>query len=160
MTMKDELGALDRGTLAVWRGATLLVPMMVALGVAVMLTWFVQRLGPWYMVHGIPEVPGYVRWTLLLSVAIGIESGILLGRYAYARAEAAAATVAAAHVILFGFAGIGLGSSAAYATVSPLWGLDSGTQMIIGSIQVVVAFATAGFVRRRRPLALRGGRPS
>jgi len=160
MTMKDELGALDRGTLVLWRGASILVPMVAALGVAYLFTWFVNRLGPWYMVYAIPEAPGYTRWTLLLAVAIGLESGIIVGRYAYARAEIAAAAVAATHVIFAGFLPIGLWTSAGQVTVSPLWDLDNATQAIIGVIQVVVAFVVAGFVHRRRPLALRGGRPA
>jgi hypothetical protein len=158
MTMKDELGALDRGTLAAWRAATLIVPMLVALGLAYLLTWFLNRLGPIYVSFGFTDVPGYAQWTLGLSVLIGIATGWILGRYAYQYAPGAAAVVAATHVIFAGMKPIGLGSSLAWVTVSPLWAMDNTSQAIIGGLQVVIAFATAEFVRRRRPTALRGGR--
>lgn len=158
MTVQEELSPLDKGTLAVWRSASILVPMAIAFGVAVMFTWFLNRLGPWYMTFGFSEHPGFTRWTLVLAVAIGVASGVILGRYAYRHAEVAAAGVAAIHVILCGHAAIGLGTRAAEVLVSPLWAISDASQAIIGAIQIAVAFGTAAFVRRRRPVALRGGR--
>ena len=160
MMASDRLSGVDRGTLVAWRTFNILGWTLVAVGGTVLATWLTNRLGPPQLFLALGTDPFAFRPALYMAIGTGIGVGLILGYRTYAYAAGLASAVAALHVIVSSLSHVGYGSSAGIVFIGPGFFLEKADKMLIGGIEIVLAFVVATLVSKRRPLALRGGRPA
>lgn len=158
MMADEQLSPLDRGTLVAWRTFNFVGWSLVALGAAILATWLTNRLGPPILEFALGPVPEAFRPALYLAAGAGIGVGAILGWRLFGHAAAVAAVVAAVHVIITMLKPMGYGTSAAWVFVGPGNFLERRDAILLGTLEIAVAFFVAMIVSQRRPLALRGGR--